>query len=108
MSDSKPVFTPKTETPGAVELGLDEAIAMAVQLQNEAKEAKKVLDNVKAVIKAQLKTRGVSEHETPDGHKAKWSERQQPKYDKEMIKEATGELFELCVTYSTVKQFKVT
>jgi hypothetical protein len=107
MSEATQTFVPKAETEGAVELSLDEAMDLAVKLQDEAKAAKKVLDNVKAVVKAQMVARGVKEYETPNGHKAKWSERQNPKYDKEMIKEATGELFELCVTFSTVKQFKI-
>lgn len=101
------IYVPKTENPEAVELGLDEAIAKAIELQNEARESKKVLDNVKKVIKDHLAAKGVDSHETPEGHKAAFSESQRPKYDKEMIKEATGELFELCVTYSTVKSFKV-
>jgi hypothetical protein len=97
----------KLETPEAVPLSLDEAIAKAIELQDTAREEKKILDNVKKVIKDHLAAKGVETYETPEGHKAGFSTSQRPKYDKELIKEATGELFELCVTYSTVKSFKV-
>jgi len=100
-----PIFVPKQE--GQVELSLDESISLIIKAQAERKAIDKKLDNLKAVAKAHLKTMGVTKYETPTGNKAAWSERQQPSYDKAAIKEIAGELFELCVSYSTVKQFKV-
>lgn len=108
MSDTKkPIFVPKHEADNAVELGLDEAIALCVKLQNEANEAKKVIDNVKAVIKDHLKAQNLTKHETPEGHRAAWSESKREQLDKEGVRDLLGEDYTLVSSYKTVKSFKV-
>jgi len=99
------IFVPKQE--GQVELTLDESIALAVEIQAEQRATKKRLDNVKEVIKTHLKGKDLREYTTSEGHTAKWSSSQRPKYDKEAIKELTGAGFDLCVSFSTVNSFTV-
>jgi hypothetical protein len=102
------IFVPKPESDSEVALGIDEAIASIVKIQKEKSALDKTIKNLKAVVKTHLKAKGVTEYETPTGSKAAWSSRQSPSYDKDAILELTGEDFALCVSYKTVKTFKVT
>jgi hypothetical protein len=109
MADSEgpkgPIYVPKQE--GQIELTKRESINLVVQLQDEMRAAKKILDNAKEVVKTHMVADGETSHTTPEGHTAKWSSSQRPKYDKEAIKELTGAGFDLCVSFSTVKSFTV-
>lgn len=93
---------------GATPISLDESLKLIVAAQKEKAVLDKKIKNLKAVAKAHLAERKLKEYETVEGHKAKFYDSQKAKYDKELIKEATGELFELCVSFSTVTNFKVT
>lgn len=101
MSESK-VFVQ------TVEISTDEAIHKVVELQAKRSILNKEIDNLKAVIKADMVREGEKEHVTDRGSKAKFSESQVPTWDKEAIQVLTGDDFGLCVSYSTVKRFKVT
>ena len=92
---------------GATPLSLDEPLKMIVETQKAKSILDKKIKNLKEVAKAHLAEKNLEEYATIEGHKCKFYYSQKAKYDKELIKEATGELFELCVSFSTVTNFKV-
>lgn len=108
MSEAKtqPIFVPKQE--GQVALGMDECLDMIIAEQAKKKEIDTKIKALKAVAKQLLVAKGVTSYESPTGRKAKWSESNRPKYNIEAIRQLTGTGFDMCVTYSVVRSFKVT
>jgi len=102
----EPIFVPKQE--GQVALDLDGCLDMIVKAQAEKAALQKKLDNLKGVAKTILKEKGLNSYENEAGRKAQWFESQRSKYDKELLKELLGDDFARCVTFNTVKSFKVT
>lgn len=102
----EPIFVPKQE--GQVALGLDECLDLIVKAQEERAALQKRLDNLKGVAKTILKAKGLEKYENEKGRKAQWFDSQRANYDKELLKELLGDDFARCVSFSTVKSFKVT
>jgi len=106
---AQPIFVPKVEKQeNEVAVSLDESLDLIKGIQQEQKELKNRLERLKKIVKDFLRDLDVERYESPAGRQAVIVTRQNASYDRELIRQLTGENFGRCVRFSTSKSIKIT
>lgn len=106
---AQPMFVPKFDNPDApTELTLDEAMAKAAELYREFAPLKAALEQIKVVVKAHLKAKGLTNYQDAAGNKALFYSQNRTEYNKELLKELLADKYASVVTIKPITSFKIT
>lgn len=106
---SAPIFVPKQEQEGVVELTLDEALLKFAELYRQFAPLKAQMENLKTITKEMVKKTGEKSYtHTPTGIKAQFIVSQKSKINKELAKELCGARWAEVESFVAETSFKVT
>ena len=106
---STPIFVPKQEQEGVVELTLDEALLKFAELYRQFAPLKAQMENLKTITKEMVKKTGERSYtHMPTGIKAQFIVSNKSKINKELAKELCGTRWAEVESFVQETSFKVT